>query len=84
MASIAGVIFKDIDELELALSNLNDTKHKIILLFIQAFAQEFNKEKCSSLNFDLDTMKKQVNGLVLYRRSLRQSSDNSVNASPVE
>ena len=84
LASIAGIMFKEIGEMEVALSHINHTKNKIILLFIQAFAQEFNKEKSSSLTFDTDIMKKQVDGLVLYRRGLRQSSDNSANASPAE
>ena len=85
LATIAGIMFKEVGEMEVALSHIQYTKNQLILLFIQTFAQEFNKDSSSTANFDLEPMKKQVDYLVKLRSELRRrSSDNSANEAPAE
>ncbi|CAE7190881.1 unnamed protein product [Symbiodinium necroappetens] len=85
LASIAGILFKEVGEMEVALSHIQDTKNQLILLFIQTFAQGFSNESSNPANFDLEPMRKQVDYLGKLRIELRRrSSDNSANEAPAE
>ena len=73
LASIAGILFKEVGEMEVALSHIQDTKNQLILLFIQTFAQGLSNESSNPANFDLEPMRKQVDYLGKLRKFVEAS-----------